>query len=244
MVEKAYIKLRNKYKVIYREMKLLKIKVNKIELNYEVFGKGKEVILLNPNSVHTKPFMKPIVKLFRKDFKVYCVDRRGCGKSTRDCKLTYEQSAKDIFEMIKKLKLEKPVVVGFSGGASVAMHLAIKYPNSISKLVLCSGSARKVNIKSKGIFDKLIWYPGKKNADKFWKLIDKAREIKSNELNSIKAKTLVVNGGTRDVIPVSEADYIASNIENSKIWILEKENHCGYARKKYWYDEVKSFINE
>lgn len=225
-------------------MNVLKIKVNGIELNYDIIGTGKAVILLNPNTVHTKLFMKPIAKLFSQDFKVYCVDRRGCGKSTRVCEMTYEESAKDIYEMIQTLKLDKPVIVGLSGGASVAMHLALKYPDVVSKLILCSGSARKINIKSSGFFDKLIWYPGKKNADKFWKLIDEAREIKAEELNSIKAKTLVVNGEMRDIIPVSEAEYLSNNIKNSKIWILKKEKHCSYARKKYWYDEVKKFINE
>ena len=122
----------------------MKIKVNGIELNYDITGEGKDIILLNPNSVHTKLFMKPIVRLLSQDFKVYCVDRRCCGKSTRNCELTYEESAKDVYEMIQKLKLDKPVVIGFSGGASVALHLAIKYPDSISKLILCSGSARKV----------------------------------------------------------------------------------------------------
>ena len=146
--------------------------------------------------------------------------------------------------MIEKLKLNKPAVVGFSGGASVALHLAIKYPDVLSKLILCSGSARKVNVKSKDFFDKLIWYPGKKNADKFWKLVDKSKEIKENELNSIKAKTIVINGGSRDIIPISEAEYLSKNIENSKILILENEGHCTYARKKYWYDVVKNFILE
>lgn len=222
----------------------MKIKVNGIELYYEISGEGKCIILLNPNSVHTKIFMSPIVKLFSKDFKVCCVDRRGCGKSTRDCELSYEESAKDIYEMIKQLNIDKPIVIGFSGGATVAMHLAINYPESISKLVLCSGSARKVNIKSRKFYDGLIWYPGKKNADKFWILIDEAKEITEDELKSIKAKTLIVNGGIRDIIPVSEAKFLASNIKNSKIMILESEGHCTYARKKYWYEDVKDFINE
>ena len=78
----------------------MKILVNVIELNYDVYGEGKSVILLNPNSVHTKLFMKPIVNLFKQDFKVYCVDRRCCGKSTKDCELTYEESAKDIYDLI------------------------------------------------------------------------------------------------------------------------------------------------
>ena len=222
----------------------MKIKVNGIELYYEISGEGKNVILLNPNSVHTKVFMNSIVKLFSKDFKVYCVDRRGCGKSTRDCELSYEESAKDIYERIKQLNIDKPIVIGFSGGATVAMHLAINYPESISKLVLCSGSARKVNIKSRKIFETLIWYPGKRNANRFWKLIDEAKEITENELKSIKAKTLIVNGGTRDIIPISEAEFLASNIGNSRIMILESEGHCTYARKKYWYEDVKDFINE
>lgn len=222
----------------------MKIKVNGIELNYDITGEGKDIILLNPNSVHTKLFMKPIVRLLSQDFKVYCVDRRCCGKSTRNCELTYEESAKDVYEMIQKLKLDKPVVIGFSGGASVALHLAIKYPDSISKLILCSGSARKVNIKLKDFFNKLIWYPGKKNADKFWKLVDEAKEITSNELKNIKATTLIINGGNKDIIPVIEAKYLASNINNSKIWILENEGHCSYAKKDYWYMGVKNFIKE
>ena len=220
----------------------MKIKVNGIELNYEMIGEGKEVILLNPNSVHTKLFMNPIVKLFAQDFKVYCVDRRGCGKSTRNCELSYEESAKDIYEMIQELKLDKPIVVGFSGGASVALHLAIKYPTAISKLILCSGSARKVNISSRSFFDNLIWYPGKKNSEKFWKLIDESKEISTNELKTILVPTLVVNGGARDIIPAEEADFISSNIADSKLLILEKEGHCTYARKKYWYDQVKDFL--
>ena len=220
----------------------MKIKINGIELYYDIVGNGKSVILLNPNSVHTKIFMSPIVKLFSKDFKVYCVDRRGCGKSTRDCELSYEESAKDIYEMIQELRLDKPIVVGFSGGASVALHLAIKYPTAISKLILCSGSARKVNISSRSFFDNLIWYPGKKNSEKFWKLIDESKEISTNELKTILVPTLVVNGGARDIIPIEEADFISSNIADSKLLILEKEGHCTYARKKYWYDQVKDFL--
>ena len=69
-------------------------------------------------------------------------------------------------------------------------------------------------------------------------------KISENELKSIKAKTLIVNGGTRDIIPISEAKFLASNIEDSKIMILESEGHCTYARKKYWYEDVKDFINE
>ena len=65
-----------------------------------------------------------------------------------------------------------------------------------------------------------------------------------DELNSIKAATFIINGGRKDIIPVSEAEHLACNIKNSRVWILEKEGHCSYARKAYWYMSVKDFINE
>ena len=117
------------------------INLNGIKLHYKVFGEGKELILLNPNSESTL-IMLPIAKNLSKSFKVYMVDRRGCGKSSKDCVLTYKDSAEDIYEFINSLKLDKPYVLGISGGASVALNLAINYPESIAKIVLCSRSSK------------------------------------------------------------------------------------------------------
>ena len=221
----------------------MNIKVNGINIYYEIMGEGKPIILLNPNSVYTG-LMRPIAKLIARDFKVYLVDRRCCGKSERNCELSYEESAKDIYELIKKLNLDKPYVLGCSGGASVALYLSIMYPDSISKLILCSGSARKINIPSESFFSKLPWYPGKRNSDRFWKLINESREIKKEELDTIKAQTLIVNGGKKDIIPIEEAKYLSENINNSKLIIFEKDNHCGYCKKEEWYYKLKDFLDE
>ena len=104
-------------------------------------GNGKPIILLNPNSVNTNA-MKFIARRLPKDFKVYLFDRRCCGKSERNCLLSYEESAKDVHEFIKQLNIEKPYLLGCSGGETVALNVAITYPDSIGKLVCCSGVAR------------------------------------------------------------------------------------------------------
>ena len=112
------------------------INVNNIKLHYEVIGEGKELILLNPNSDSTY-FMKKIARKFSKNFKVYVVDRRCTGKSSYNCILTYEETAKDIIEMIKKLNLNKPYILGISGGARVLIELAISCSEYLSKIVIC-----------------------------------------------------------------------------------------------------------
>ena len=125
----------------------MNIVVNNINIHYEVLGQGNPIILLNPNSVNTS-CMRFMANKLSKDFKVYLFDRRCTGKSERNCRLSYEESAKDVYEFIKKINLDKPFVLGSSGGASVALNLAIYYPECISKLVCCSGVARNGTIKN------------------------------------------------------------------------------------------------
>ena len=124
------------------------IEVNNIRIHYEVLGDGKSIILLNPNSVNTG-LMKFIANKLKVKYKVYIFDRRCCGKSEKNCILTYEESAKDVYEFITKLNLDKPYLLGCSGGGTVALNVAIHYPESISKLILCSGVARNNVIENR-----------------------------------------------------------------------------------------------
>lgn len=220
------------------------IKVNGININYEMLGQGKPIILLNPNSVNTNA-MNFITRKLAKDFQVYKFDRRCCGKSERNCKLSYEESAKDVYEFIKELNIDKPFLLGSSGGASVALNVAINYPNCISKLVTCSGVARMSNIKMPTyakVMNKFLWYPGKKNNMKFEELNNTTKDISSIQLSKIMIPTLVVNGGKKDIVPKAEAEYISNSIDNAELLILEKENHFSYMINCKWYEYLKEFL--
>lgn len=224
----------------------MNIEVNNINIYYEVFGEGKPIILLNPNSTDTSA-MKFIAKKLEKDFKVYLFHRRCCGKSERNCILTYEESAKDVYEFIEKLELEKPYLLGSSGGATVALNVAINYPNSIGKLVCCSGVARmeKVNkpLYAK-IMEKIPYYPGKKEVEMFEKLNKNMKNLTPEDFSKIQVPTLVVNGGKKDLVPVEEAEYIKRNILSAEMLILEKEGHFSYMINCKWYEKLKEFLNK
>ena len=178
---------------------------------------------------------------------MYKLDRRCCGKSERNCELTYEESAKDVYEFIKKLNIDKPYILGSSGGASVALHVAINYPDCISKLVLCSGVARMEKIempKYAMLMNKLPWYPGKKNIVKFENLNNTTKAITQEQLSKITVPTLVLNGGKKDIVPKEEAEYIADSIHDSKLIILENEGHFSYLINCKCYDKLKEFLNK
>lgn len=223
----------------------MKINVNNIDIHYEMLGNGKPIILLNPNSKNTS-LMKFIANRLKNNFKVYIFDRRCCGKSEKNCSLTYEESAKDVYEFIKKLNLDKPILLGCSGGGTVALNVAINYPNSISKLVICSAVARNNIIKKPSyakIMEKIPWYPGKKSNEMFEKLMNESHSITKEELKNISIPTLVVNGGTKDLVPKEEAEYISINISNSELFILEKSGHCNYIFKNHnFYNKIINFL--
>ena len=223
------------------------IVVNNIKINYEILGEGKTIILLNPNTVNTG-IMKFIANRLKDKYKVYIFDRRCRKKSEKNCSLTYEESAKDVYEFINKLNLDNPYLLGCSGGGTVALNVAIHYPNSISKLVICSGVARNNVIEKPNyakIMEKVPWYPGKKNNEKFEKLLNESHSITKEELNAIDVPTLVCNGGVKDLVPRGEAEYISNNIKNSELFILEKAGHCNYIfYNNDFYNKLNSFLIE
>lgn len=222
------------------------IEVNNIKIHYEIFGNGKPIILLNPNSTNTNA-MKFIANKLSKEYKVYLFDRRCCGKSERNCELSYEESARDVYEFIKKLNIDKPYILGCSGGATVAMNVATNYPDSISKLICCSGVARNGIIEKPlyaKIMGKIPYYPGKKENEMFEKLDNNMKTLKKEDFEKINVPTLIVNGGNKDIVPISEAKYISNNIKNSELLILEDEGHFSYMINCKWYNKLRDFLEK
>lgn len=222
------------------------INVNNIKLHYEVMGKGKPIILLNGNGT-SSGYMKIIGRKLADNHLVYVVDRRCSGKSTRNCSLTYEETAEDIIEFIKKLNINKPIVLGHSGGATVVLHLATKYQEYLSKIVLCSGEARYDKEFPKSLFIKFVeampFFPGKKSYERFLELVNNARGFTPEELNKIELPTLIING-EKDIIEIEEAEFMKDSIPNSELLILKGATHQSYMMKIDWDKELKEFIEK
>jgi len=79
---------------------------------------------------------------------VFAVDLPGHGKSEGMGRQSIQEYADDMFIFIKSLRLRSVVLVGISMGSAIALTLAMKYPKTVSGLVLL-GSGAKLRVAPK-----------------------------------------------------------------------------------------------
>jgi pimeloyl-ACP methyl ester carboxylesterase len=124
--------------------------VNGVKLYWASYGQGEPVFLLHGGAGNADHWANQVPALAAK-FKVYVVDSRGHGRSTRPPgALSYAQMADDVIALMDQLKLEKAAMVGWSDGGAVALDLAIRSGARVSKLVAYATNYNLAGMKSGG----------------------------------------------------------------------------------------------
>ncbi|MCS6803530.1 MAG: alpha/beta fold hydrolase [Acidobacteriota bacterium] len=124
-----------------------KIKVNEIELYYEIHGgeshehSGRLPLLLIAGlGFGAWSWYRQIPALAR-EFVTIAFDNRGAGQSDKpDTEYTIKMMADDAAMLLRALKVERAHVLGHSMGGYIAQELALGYPDLVASLVLVSSS--------------------------------------------------------------------------------------------------------
>ena len=114
------------------------IELNSIKLHYDQYGEGGEVlILLHGFLSSSKMWADNYVPELQKRYRVYAIDLRGHGNSSKiktGCDL--QHMSDDIYQFMVLRNLDKCILAGMSMGGAVAIQTAIKYPDKIKHLIL------------------------------------------------------------------------------------------------------------
>jgi pimeloyl-ACP methyl ester carboxylesterase len=115
--------------------------VDGVRLHYVERGSGEPLIFLHGNGSMIEDFESSgLIDLAAKNYRVIVFDRPGFGHSDRPRNVsTSDVQAKLIKHALERLDVLNATVLGHSWGASVAVALALKYPDLIRGLVLASG---------------------------------------------------------------------------------------------------------
>lgn len=118
----------------------MKIKANGISMNYEIKGKGENLVLIHGAGDNLNMWYHQL-PVFSKSYRVITYDVRGHGK-TESPEAAYSMSllAKDAYELMKAIKVENAYFLGYSMGGRIALELAINHPELVKALVLANSS--------------------------------------------------------------------------------------------------------
>lgn len=103
---------------------------------------GDVVVLLHGNGAMIYDFiLSGLVDRLSEKYRVIVFDRPGFGYSSRPRLRLWTPAAQaELFEQaLKQLGVERPIVLGHSWGAMVAIALALRDPSAVKGLVLASG---------------------------------------------------------------------------------------------------------
>jgi len=115
--------------------------VNGIKIYYEVYGKGKPIVLLHGAFMTISSNWSQIIPELSKNRKVIAIELQGHGHSPfSDRKFDHGILADDVAGVMDYLKIERADVVGYSFGGAVAYKFAIQYPKRLNELVIISAT--------------------------------------------------------------------------------------------------------
>jgi pimeloyl-ACP methyl ester carboxylesterase len=117
--------------------------VEGVRLHYVEYGEGEPLVLIHGNTVTSQDFLLgDLVDMAERKYRVLIFDRPGYGYSNRPGERTRwspEEQARVLHAALLRLGVRKPVVLGHSWGAMVAMAMALDHPDFMRGLVLESG---------------------------------------------------------------------------------------------------------
>lgn len=113
--------------------------VNGLQMYYEIHGEGQPLVLLHGAFSAIGTSFDAVLPGLAKTRQVIAFDMQAHGRTADiDRPLTLENMADDTAAAIQQLGIEQADIFGYSMGAGIALHVAIRHPEVVRKLVLAS----------------------------------------------------------------------------------------------------------
>jgi len=113
-----------------------KVRVNDIEMNYELHGEGEPLVLIMGFTGNLEAW-RPLLPAFAAEYRVLIFDNRGAGLTDKPAgPYSIPMMADDAAGLMDALGIEAADVYGISMGGMIAQELALRHPQKVKALVL------------------------------------------------------------------------------------------------------------
>jgi pimeloyl-ACP methyl ester carboxylesterase len=242
--------------------------VNGHRMYYEVYGKGRPMLLLHGGGNNIMRSWRRQIVDFAPTHEVIAPEQIGNGH-TPDLPgpFSYARMTEDTAELLRQLHLKEVDVVGWSDGGIIALMLAIRYPDLIRRVVATGvntdpgafSSADLAGIRATPAAD-MVTGDVLKDYDSYsadgpghalvvgeklkqlWLTHPVPSELSMDLLHKVRARVLVM-AGDHDAIPLEHVLQIYHALPNAELWILPDTGHGTFVERPDWTDPmVLSFL--
>ena len=235
------------------------MEVHNTNVNYIQYGRGKDIVLLHGWGQNIE-MMQFLGDPLSNSYRITILDFPGFGESEEPQEVwNITDYANMLHELLTKLKIENPTLIGHSFGGRVAIRYAAQYP--VEKLVLfgspCVITKKKQPLKVKAlkaakkipgmkkiaeIAKNYIGYRDYKAASPMMRniLVQVVNEDLSDYAKKITAPTLLIWGDQDTEAPVEEAKLLEKLLKDGALIILPG-THYAYLEN---LNQVVNIINK
>jgi len=113
--------------------------VRGLHMYYEDVGHGRPLVLIHGGGSTAQTTFGAIMPALAKKHRVIAPEMQAHGHTADiDRPLSFEHMADDTEALLAQLGVRDADVLGFSNGGMVAMQLAIRHPERVRRLIICS----------------------------------------------------------------------------------------------------------
>ena len=229
-----------------------------ISIYYEKYGNSNKTIIILPGWGDTRQTFNYMINFLKDYFTIYILDYPGFGNSPfPNFNLTMYDYSNLIYEWIKYLKVNNPILIGHSFGGRIITLLTGYYNYSFNNLIYMDTAgikeSKKLKVRLKIIIYKLLkkikYLLPKRLRNKYLNFLFNKFSSKDystlpkNMLNTfknivnvdltnyfkyIKSKVLIIWGEKDNITTIKDAYKINKLIKDSELIILNNGTHFVY----------------
>ena len=114
------------------------IKINDININYRIEGKGKTIVFVHGLSDNLN-YWSILTSELKNKYQTLTFDLRGHGESDLgDEDININSYQDDLYQLLKALNIENAVFVGLSLGGNIILDFALNHPEMVDGLIVMS----------------------------------------------------------------------------------------------------------